>query len=156
MATDPTVEHAESVEAVATPVHLWVVGILSLLWNAFGGYDYTMSQLRDPAYLESVGFGAEEIAWMDSFPVWVEAAWAVGVWFSFLGAILLLLRSRHAATAFLMSLVGSVVSFAYQLSADKPETLQSGLPVIMPVVIMVLIVAQWYYARRQTAAGVLR
>ncbi len=156
MATDPTVEHAESVEAVATPVHLWVVGILSLLWNAFGGYDYTMSQLRDPAYLESVGFGAEEIAWMDSFPVWVEAAWAVGVWFSVLGAILLLLRSRHAATAFLISLVGSVVSFAYQLSADKPETLQSGLPVIMPVVIMVLIVAQWYYARRQTAAGVLR
>jgi hypothetical protein len=31
-----------------TPWHLWVVGILSLLWNAFGGYDYTMTQLRDP------------------------------------------------------------------------------------------------------------
>ena len=27
----------------ATPKHLWVVGILSLLWNCFGAYAYTMS-----------------------------------------------------------------------------------------------------------------
>ena len=26
-----------------TPKHLWVVGILSLLWNGYGAYDYTMS-----------------------------------------------------------------------------------------------------------------
>lgn len=140
----------------ATPTHLWVVGILSLLWNGFGGYDYVMSQLGDPAYLASIGFGPEETAWMATFPVWVEAAWAIGVWLSVLGSILLLLRSRHAATAFLVSLAGALVSLLYQFTSDKPESLQSGLPAIMPVVILVLIVAQWYYARRQAAAGVLR
>lgn len=140
----------------ATPRHLWVVGILSLLWNAFGGYDYVMSQLGDAAYLESMGFGPEETAWMNAFPLWAEAAWAIGIWFSVLGSILLLLRSRHAASAFALSLAGAMASFAYQFTVDKPESLQSGLPVIMPVVIMVLILAQWYYARRQSAAGVLR
>ena len=25
-----------------TPWHLWVVGVLSLLWNCYGGYDYLM------------------------------------------------------------------------------------------------------------------
>jgi hypothetical protein len=31
-----------------------------------------------------------------------------------------------------------------------------GMAVVMPLVIMIFIVAQWYYARRQTEAGVLR
>ena len=35
----------------ATPWHLWVVGVLSLLWNAYGGYDYWMSHTDPAAYL---------------------------------------------------------------------------------------------------------
>jgi hypothetical protein len=151
-----TVEPVESDEPVGTPKHLWVVGILSLLWNAFGSYDYVMSQLGDAAYLESMGFGPEEVAWMDAFPLWAEAAWAVGVWLSVLGSLLLLLRSRHAAAAFALSLAGALASFAYQFTSEKPESLQGGLPAIMPAVIVVLIHGQWYYARRQQAAGVLR
>jgi len=145
-----------SVQPVRAPTHLWVVGILSLLWNAFGGYDYTMTELRDPTYLGSMGFGPEEIAYLDAFPAWAVAAWAIGVWASVVGSVLLLLRSRHAATAFLVSLAGALASFAYQFASDKPASLASGLPMIMPVVILILIGAQWYYARRQVAAGVLR
>jgi hypothetical protein len=135
---------------------LWVVGILSLLWNAFGAYDYVMSHIAGLAYFESVGLDAAAYAWFEAFPAWETAAWAIGVWLSVVGSILLLLRSRHAATAFLVSLVGALVSFAYQFTSDKPESLQSGMPVIMPVVIMIVILAQWYYARRLATAGVLR
>jgi len=138
------------------PRHLWVVGILSLLWNAFGAYDYLMSKLGDAAYLEGMGFGAAEQAWMNAFPLWANAAWAIGVWASVVGSILLLLRSRQAVTAFLLSIAGALASFVYQFTSDKPESLQSGLPVIMPIVILILIVAQWYYARRMSGAGVLR
>ena len=116
MATVEPVEHAEP---VGTPKHLWVVGILSLLWNAFGGYDYTMTQLRDPAYFASVsgqmGMSVAEMnAFFDTFPVWASALWAIGVWGSVLGSILLLMRSRHAATAFLVSLLMQIASFGGQ------------------------------------------
>ncbi len=140
----------------STPRHLWLVGIVSLLWNAFGAVDYTMTELGNLAYFEAMGMGAEELAFFASLPVWAVAVWAVGVWGSVLGSILLLMRSRHAATAFLLSFVGAAVSFEYQFSAEKPASLESGLPVIMPVVILILIAAQWYYARRMAAAGVLR
>ena len=141
----------------ATPMHLWVVGILSLLWNAFGAADYTMTELGSLAWFQMMGLGAEELGWTRSFPAWVVAAWAVGVWGSVAGALLLLARSRHAATAFLLALIGAAASFAYQFTAeDKPASMEGGAAVAMPVVIMILIVAQWYYARRQTAAGVLR
>lgn len=38
--------------------------------------------------------------------MWMETAWAIGVWGAFLGALLLLARSRHAAAAFALSLLG--------------------------------------------------
>ena len=38
----------------ATPAHLWVVGVLALLWNLFGAYDYVMSRLRDAAYVRKM------------------------------------------------------------------------------------------------------
>ena len=37
-----------------TPAHLWIVGILSLLWNGFGCYDYLMTRMRNTDYLKSV------------------------------------------------------------------------------------------------------
>ena len=140
----------------STPKHLWVVGILSLLWNCYGAYDYLMTNLDPAAYIASAGYGPEVTAWMESFPTWAVAAWAVGIWASVAGSILLLLRSRHAATAFLLSLVGALVSFGYQFTSERPAEVASGVAAIMPLVILIAIVAQWYYARRQAAAGVLR
>lgn len=140
-----------------TPAHLWVVGILSLIWNAFGACDYVMSETGNLAWFQMMGLGEEELAWVQSFPTWAVAAWAVGVWGSVLGSILLLMRSRHAATVYLVSIVGALISFGYQFTVpDKPASMAGGMAVIMPVVIMILIVAQWYYARRMAAAGVLR
>ena len=34
----------------STPWHLWVVGVVSLLWNAFGGYDFIMSATQGETY----------------------------------------------------------------------------------------------------------
>ena len=140
----------------STPKHLWIVGILSLLWNAFGAYAYTMSHLGGADHFASMGLDREAYAWFQALPAWSVAAWAIGVWGSVLGSVLLLLRSRHAATAFLVSLVGALVSFCYQFLAERPASLEGGMSTVMPVVILLLIVAQWYYARRQAAAGVLR
>lgn len=144
------------------PWHLWLVGALALLWNGFGCYDYIMTQLRDRAYLEAsmapMGMTYDEaVAFFDSSPALLSGLWAIGVWGSLAGAVLLLLRSRHAVTAFLVSLVGAVGSFAYQFTMDMPAALsESTMAKVMPVVIIVLVVLQWLYARRQTAAGVLR
>jgi uncharacterized membrane protein YphA (DoxX/SURF4 family) len=138
------------------------VGIVSLLWNAFGGYDYTMSQLRDPAYLEQTmgpfGVSVEQAnAWLDGFPVWATALWAIGVWGSVLGSILLLIRSRLAVWAFVASFVGAAINFAYETTTEQiPQMADQPSARIMPLVILAAIALQWFYARRQTAAGVLR
>ena len=153
---------AEMPAGSRTPWHFWLAAIVSLLWNAFGGYDYTMTQLRDPAYFATISDQmhvpvAELNAFYDSFPAWASALWAIGVWGSIAGSILLLIRSRHAATAFLISLAGAVLSFIYQWTIDvPPEMTDDAMAKIMPIVIVGAIVLQWWYARRMRAAGVLR
>ncbi len=50
-----------------TPLHLWIVGVLSLLWNAFGAYDHVMTQFRNAQYLSV--FTPEQMAYFDNAPV---------------------------------------------------------------------------------------
>src|SRR4051812_2966442 len=77
-----------------TPVHLWTVAVLATIWNAFGCFDYLMTQTRNERYL--AGFTDPQRVYFDSFPIWMESAWAFGVWGGLLGSLLLLARSRYA------------------------------------------------------------
>ena len=138
-----------------TPVHLWIVGILSTLWNAFGAFDYVMTQSDNEAYMSQ--FPAEQRAYYETFPVWLDAAWALGVWGALAGSLLLLARSRHAVTAFAISLLGLAVSTIYTFGfSQPPEGLMSGIVIIMNIVIWAACIALLLYARRQAARGVLR
>jgi hypothetical protein len=143
-------------EVRKTPRHLWVVGALSLVWNAFGAMDYTMTKMGNAEYL--AGFTPEQAAFFLSYPIWANIGWALGVWGSVLGSVLLLLRSRHAVTAFLISLVGLAISCVYQFGMHYADLMRmfGTFPMIFTAVIWVILIALYLYARRQAAAGVLR
>ncbi|MEA3066156.1 MAG: hypothetical protein QOJ27_2617 [Sphingomonadales bacterium] len=138
-----------------TPVHLWIVAVLATLWNAFGCFDYLMTQTRNEQYL--AGFTDPQRAYFDSFPIWMESAWAFGVWGGMLGSLLLLARSRHAVAAFAVSLAGLAVSTVYQylLSTPLPE-MRSGAMVAMNLVIWAVAIGLLVYAMRMRKRGVLR
>jgi hypothetical protein len=138
-----------------TPVHLWIVGIVALLWNAYGCYDYVMSVMANQAYMSQ--FTADQIAYWDSLPSWLTAFWALGVWGALAGSLLLLARSRHAVLAFGLSLLGIVVSFGYQMAAtEMPASMQEGAMAIMPWVIFIVGVALFLYSRNMEKKGVIR
>lgn len=139
------------------PAHLWAVGVISLLWNSFGCVDYTMTKLDPAAYLASMGMGQVELDYMNGLPAWLSVFWAMGVWGSLAGSVLLLLRSRHAVTAFAVSLVGLVVSQVFQyLASDMPASMRSPAMYGMSAVIWAGLMFLLWYARKLRAQGVLR
>ena len=153
-------DEAFAAPAGKAPWHLWVVGLVSLAWNAFGGVDYAMTRTRNLAYLEAAMPGTAPqgvLAYIDSFPLWVQLGWGLGVWGAIAGSLLLLIRSRWAVTAFAVSLVGAVFSVGWQM-ANPPTTFVApgGFAKIVPVLIIVIAAALYYYARKQRAGGVLR
>jgi len=137
------------------PAHLWIVGIVSLLWNAFGSLDYTMTNLRNPAWLAKMP--ADQIAYMDSLPRWLTAFWAIGVWGGLVGSILLLMRNRYSVWAFALSFVGAVVGLGYQMFlTDMPASMKAGPLAIMPWFIIAFAAFLLWYAWNAEKKGALR
>jgi hypothetical protein len=139
-----------------TPWHLWVVGAVSLVWNAGGAWDYLMTQMVHEDYLAMLD--AAQRAMLDSRPMWFDAAWALGVWGSVAGSLLLLLRSRWAVAAFGLSFAGLVVSAVWSYGMAEPSALavMGAFSVVFSTIVALVIVALWAYARAMTTRGVLR
>jgi len=141
-----------------TPLHLWLVGVLSLLWSGFGAFDFIQTTTRGEAYMRESGFGDDMIAYFNAMPGWMYAPWAMGVWGAVLGSILLLARSRWALHALLISLVGAVISLLYQKVINPPPPLPPEFAVMawMPYVITLIAAFLAWYAWTMGKKGVLR
>lgn len=57
--------------------HIWLVGIIGVLWNGFGCFDYVMTVTRNKAYLAS--YPQEVLDYWFAMPWWTFGVWAVGV-----------------------------------------------------------------------------
>jgi hypothetical protein len=137
------------------PAHLWIVGVLALLWNGFGCFDYLMTNLKNKTYLSQLT--ADQLAYMNSLPAWLTGVWAVGVWGGLAGSILLLMRSRHAIWVFGLSLIGAIVGMGYQMfMTNMPASMKEGAMGIMPWVIIAVAVFLLWYSWNAEKKGVLR
>ncbi len=139
-----------------TPIHLWIVGILALIWNMGGVFDYIAVKFRIESYISQMPEGG--MAFLEAAPPWYSAAWAIGVWFSLIGALLLLLRSRVAGSAFAMSFLGLVIASVYSFGiADSSPMRDAGAgAMIFTVAIYIVLILLFIYARAMTRRGVLR
>ena len=144
-----------------TPMHLWIVGILSLLWNCFGAYDYTMSRTHNMDYLKTAMPGVDPqvgLAWIEGMPMYAQFGWGLGVWLALLGSVLLLIRSRWAVWSFGLSLIGAILSLGYQLllAPPIPGAAENPMMKVMPIFIILVAIGLFWYAWRQEKRGVLR
>ncbi|PEN12512.1 hypothetical protein CRI94_13365 [Longibacter salinarum] len=136
------------------PKHLWIVGGLSLLWNAFGALDYLMSQLQVDAYMSQ--FTPDQLEYFYGFPAWADAAWAFGVWGAVAGSVGLLLRKAWAQWAFAVSILGLVGSSTYSMLLTDGIAVMGGTgPLIFSLVIWLVTIGLFFYARSMTQRGVL-
>ena len=137
------------------PVHLWIIGVLALLWNGFGCYDYLMTNLKNQTYLSQ--FTADQLAYFESLPAWLTGFWAVGVWGGLAGSILLLMRSRYAVWALGLSFVGAIVGMGYQMfMTNMPASMKEGAMGIIPWAVMIIAAFLLWYSWSMEKKGTLR
>ena len=140
-----------------TPWHVWLVGVLSLLWNAFGGYDFIMTNTQGETYMRAAGMTQPMIDYFMAMPTWMYVPWTLGVWGALAGSVLLLLRMKWAVHAFALSVIGAVTSLIFGLINPMP-----GLPpemavmAYMPWIIAAIAVFLLWYAWTMGKRGVLR
>jgi hypothetical protein len=139
---------------VKAPWWFWGIATLSLLWNAIGALDYTMTHMRIDSYMAA--FTEEQNAYFHGFPIWAIACWALGVWGSLAGSLLLLLRRKWAMHAIGLSIIGLVGTTIYQLTSDIPDSLNTPTTWAFSAMIWLTTIGLFWFAERMRARRILR
>jgi len=135
------------------PKHLWIVGILGLLWDLVGVYDYLMTQTRNEAYLAK--FTPEQLEYFTSFPVWFEFFWAIAIWGGVLGCVLLLLRKKLATMVLLVSFASMCLTAVYSYGLSNGMEVMGSEGLIFTIIIFFIALGLWLYARAMQQRNVL-
>jgi hypothetical protein len=140
--------------ATKAPVHLWIVGVLAVLWNAIGCFDYYATQSKLESYMSQ--FTPEQLEYFYGFPMWVDAAWAIAVWGSLLASIGLLLRKTWAVWLFGLAILGMVVTTVYNFVLSDGMAIMGREAAIFTAVIWAIALFLFFYAKAMARKGVLR
>lgn len=140
--------------AIKAPGHLWVVGIVSVLWNAIGAFDYAATQFRVESYMSQ--FSEEQLAYFYGFPAWAVATWAIAVWSSLLGSLALLFRKAWAVELFGIAIAAMVITYVYNFLLSNGLSMMGAGGLIFTAVIWLIAFFLFFYARAMAKRGVLR
>jgi hypothetical protein len=145
---------SQGTTTVRTPWHLWLVGIVGLLWSLMGVVSFMLTEMKVEAVMSR--YPQAQRDYFESFPLWAVAFWAIGVFGGVIGCILLLLKNRLASLVLLVSFIGAIVSNLgglFLLGGMKVMQETGGLGfTAVPIVIGALLA---YYAHAMSKKGVL-
>ena len=136
------------------PAWFWIVAGLALLFEAFGCYAYLTDVTRSAD--EMARLPVDQQSLMEATPWWIYAASGRAVGVGLLGAVLLLMRRRHAESLLLISLIAVIIQFAGVLMV--PELRDDTPPdaFTLPIVITVIAYGIWHFSRYARNQGWLR
>jgi hypothetical protein len=139
-----------AVPAAKTPWHLWVVGILTLLWNGSGAVTIMMAQAG------RLELSADEAAYYAAQPIWFVISTDIATLAPVAAGVALLLRSQLAVPLFGLSLALILINNAYELVSGLSRAILSPGVLIVTAIIVVIAALQLVYSTAMKRRGVLR
>ena len=136
------------------PRHITIMGIFAILWNLGGVFDFVMVQTRNSDYLAQLS--DTQLAFLEQFPTWAVAVWAISVFAAFLGSIFLITRKLKSETFFYVSLVGLAIMTFRNFVVEDGAAIMGNDALIMTTVIVVIAIFLALYSRRMAAQGFLK
>ena len=138
----------------SVPIWYWLVAVAALLFEAFGCFNYLTYVSATPEQIATMPLDQQAV--LGATPWWLTAAYGTAVWAGLLGAILLLLRRRHAELLLLVSLVAIVVQFGGILLVPDLRDLSPADSFGPAIVITLVAYAIWHFSRLARKRGWLR
>jgi len=135
------------------PFHLWIIGILAVLWNAMGAFDYTATQMKLDFYMSQ--FTPEQLDYFYTFPAWVDAGWAIAVWGALLASLVLLMRKAFAVWLFGISILGMAATAVYTFFLTDSSSVMGEGALMFTAVIWVIALLLYFYSSAMAKRRVL-
>jgi hypothetical protein len=129
----------------------WVVAVAALIWNAMGVMAYLATVMMSPEALQALPDDQRTL--MESTPAWATGAFAIAVWGGALGSILLLLRKKWAASAFMLSFAGIAVQMFHAFALANSIEVYGPGGMVMPILVLLLGAFFVWYSRASAVKG---
>ena len=145
---------AQGTKTPGGPWHLWLIGIIGGLWSAIGVLSFILTQMNVEAVMSR--FPPQQRQYFESFPLWADAFWAIGVFGGVIGCLLLLLKNRLAFHVLFASVIGAIVSNLGGLFLLGGMEVMGGTSALGLTVFPIIFAAFLaYYARAMSKKGAL-
>lgn len=135
-------------------IWFWVIGVVGLIWNGLGSMNYLMHTTNSEALKEN--YTPEQLAFVEASPAWVTGAFALAVWGGLLGCLLLLLRKKWAVPVLLISLIGILGQNVYNFFLSNASEVFGSDMYVMPVLVILIGIGLYFYARSSAGKGWLK
>ncbi len=149
-----TMATANPFPVASTPAWIWAAGLGGLAWNAYGVVQFASSVRSTPESLMALDLDATQAMTMTSHPLWMTAAFAIGVFGGLAGSALLLLRRAAALPVFAVSLLAYVALYVGDITKGVFAAMGTGQVAILTFVVLIA-AGLLGAARRATARGLL-
>ena len=136
------------------PATFWIVAVLGLLWNLYGLAMFWINLTITPEAIAALPEVERQVTL--AMPRWILLPFGLATGAGVLGMLGLLLRRRRSAPVLLVSLLALAVQFAAVYLTTPVWALSGVVGALFPVVLCLVALGLWLYARHAAARGWLR
>jgi hypothetical protein len=138
-----------------TPAWYWAAAAAGVAWNLYGIKQFIGSVTASADHLRTMGMTLEQAELYAALPLWMHAAFALGVFGGLVGCGLLLLRDQRAVPVFAASLIGYLVLYAGDIALGVFAAFGASQVIILTIVVAIA-VGLLLLARRARRDGLVR
>lgn len=131
----------------------YVFGVLGILWYGIGVLMYLAQAYKPDSFIALIP--ENQLEFMGNTPKWVYAAFAVAVWFGFLGILLMMFRKKISRLFFIISFVGLIVQLAYNFLMTNAYDIYGGEGVVQAIVTYLISIFYIGFTKRAIESQIL-
>lgn len=128
---------------------LLVIGILALLWNIMGLFQFIMTAFMQDIMIEtySENYTAQQIELFLNTPTWYYVVFGICTTTGVAASVALLLRKKIAVPFFLVSLVSVLVVQGFWLLGTEAIDLLGTEAIVMPMIVITTSIFLFFYSK---------
>ena len=126
-----------------------IIGILALLWNIMGLFQFIMAAFMQDTMLETYGetYTPQEMELFLNTPSWYYVVFGICTITGVLASIALVVKKKIAVPLFFVSLVTVLVVQGYWMLGTQAIALLGTEAIIMPMLVIVTSIFLYFYCK---------
>ena len=129
----------------------WIIGIFALIWNSLGIHGYLQQAYNTDAFRSQ--YSEKVLEAIDNLPSWYAAVFAIAVFSSTIGCLLMLGKKKISNLLFKIGLLAVIIQTCYNLFIYEGKEFYGSIEYAMLIMIPAISIYLVWYSKITTQKG---